>query len=258
LCIGVAACGPRRVNLPTDSGSPLADSQKIYADVSDACAGVRTFEAELGLAGRAGAERLRGRIRAGFEAPASMRLEAVAPLGQPVFILAARGTMATLLFPRQDRVVREATADAILGALTGVTLGAADLHAVLTGCVVPAPRSAAAGRLHANGWASLDVAGGSGKTTATMYLREIGGRWQLAAARRGPWQIEYDDWQGSFARLVRLRSQGTDVAVDLATTISQLETNMPINPAAFDIDVPADARPMTVDELRAAGPLRGQ
>src|SRR5688572_33277039 len=100
ICISSAACGPRRITLPSDPGTPLPDFAQIHAQLSSACAGVRTLTAELGMSGRAGDERLRGRIHAGFARPASMRLEGVAPFGPPVFILAARGNAATLLLPR--------------------------------------------------------------------------------------------------------------------------------------------------------------
>jgi hypothetical protein len=56
---------------------------------------------------------------------------------------------------------------------------------------------------------------------------------------------------------VRLQSTSGDVAVDLTTTISERVTNEDIDPAAFRVDAPADARPLTLDELRQAGPLRG-
>ena len=50
-----------------------------------------------------------------------MRLEAVAPFGPAGFILVTRGEQAVLLLPRDERVVRGESAEAILGALTGVT-----------------------------------------------------------------------------------------------------------------------------------------
>ena len=81
-----------------------------------------------------------------------------------------------LLLPRDERVVRGESAEAILGALTGVTLGPADLQALLTGCILPESKPVG-GRLHANGWASIDLAGG-----ATMYLRRMGA-WQITARR---------------------------------------------------------------------------
>src|SRR6476646_11200910 len=107
--------------------------------LSAACAGVRTLTAEIALSGRAGRQKLRGRVIAGFARPASMRLEGVAPFGPPGFILVSRGGDATLLLPREERVVTGASPEDVLGALTGVALAPADLHAVLTGCVLPDP-----------------------------------------------------------------------------------------------------------------------
>ncbi len=217
-----------------------------------ACRGVRTMTAELGLSGRAGDEKLRGRVVAGFERPASMRLEGVAPFGAPAFILAAREATAVLWLPRDGRVVRGASAAAILGALTGVSLAPADLQAILTGCVVATP-TAAAGRVHGNGWASIDLEGG-----ATLFLQRSGASWLVRAARRSGWQIEYPTWQGSFPASARLQSVDTAVQVDLTATLSQLEVNVDIDAAAFTVAAPPDAEAMTIDDLRGAGPLRGQ
>ena len=142
--------------------------------------GVRTLTAELALSGRAGRQKLRGRVVAGFARPSSMRLEGVAPFGPPAFILASRGDTAVLLLPRDSRVLRGAPAEDILGALTGVTLGPDDVQAILTGCVVPAPQ-ATGGRLHGNGWASLDLAGG-----ATLYLQPDRSTRSVPGADRNP------------------------------------------------------------------------
>jgi hypothetical protein len=208
--------------------------------------------AELSLSGRAAGRALRGRAIAGFERPASIRLEGVAPFGPPAFILAGTGEAATLLLPRDNRVLRGARADAILGALTGVALSPGDLQAVLTGCVTAAPR-AVGGRLHGNGWASIDLAG-----DATVFLERVALGWQPRAARRAGWQIEYPSWQGAFPAAVRLHSTNPAVDVDLTAALSQLESNITIDPAAFAVDVPADTIAMTLAELRDAGPLRAQ
>jgi hypothetical protein len=219
--------------------------------VSAACTGVRTLTAEIGLSGRAGDQRLRGRVVAGFERPASMRLEAVGPFARRLFTLAARDGAATLLLESESRVLRNAPPEAILGALTGVSLAPGDLQAILTGCVVPSPRPTG-GRLHGNGWASIDLDSG-----ATLYLVQQAGQWQLRAARREGWQLEYPQWQGRFPQTVRMQSASPDVPVDVTTEISQLETNVDVDAAAFRIDVPPDARPLTLEELRRAGPLSG-
>jgi hypothetical protein len=238
--------------LPGDPGAPFPDYADTHRQVTMTCAGVRTMTAELALSGRAGGQNMRGRAIAGFERPASMRLEGVAPFGPPAFILAARAGMATLVLPRDNRVLRMAPAEDILGALTGVALSPADLQAILTGCVVADPE-AAGGRLHQNGWASIDLGGG-----ATLFLERVDGAWQPRAARRPGWQIEYPSWQGGLPRTVRLRSLDAAVDVDLTAAVSQQETNVPLDRAAFTVAVPASALELTLDELRDAGPLRAR
>jgi hypothetical protein len=177
-----------------------------------------------------------------------MRLEGVAPFGPPAFILAARGNTAVLLLPRESRVLRGARAEDILGALTGVAIGPADLLAILTGCVVPASQPTA-GRLHGNGWASIDLMG------ATLYLQKRGNAWQLRAARRPGWQIEYPAWSGSFPQSVRLQADDPTLMVDLTAVMSQVEMNIDLDENAFTVNVPDHAVPITLDELRAHGPL---
>jgi hypothetical protein len=251
-CLVMSACGARRLALPTDPGTPFSDAATVHAQLAKPCSGANTVTAELGLSGRAGGQRLRGRALAGFARPDGMRLEALAPFGAPAFILATQGRTAILLLPRDERVLRGARAEEILGALTGVALAPADLHAILTGCVVPSPKPLD-GRLHGNNWASVQLDGG-----ATVYLQRAGEMWQIRAARRTGWEIEYDRWSGGFPRLVRIRSTGSPNAmVDVTADIAQLEANVKLDPAAFTVEVPSGASPITLDELREAGPLRG-
>jgi outer membrane biogenesis lipoprotein LolB len=248
----ITACGARRVTLPTDSGSPFPDFATVHAQLSAACRGVRTLTAELSLAGRAGAERLRGRVHAGFVRPDSMRLEGVAPFGPPAFILSARDRTATLLLPREPAVLRGQPPEQILGALVGIALAPADMLAIVTGCVVPAP-TPSAGRLHQNNWASIALGG-----DAELFLRRTS-NWEIRAARRNGWQIEYADWHGQqFPPAVRLISNAQAVNVDVTATITQVEANTALDASAFPVDVPPDARPLTLEQLRDAGPLRGQ
>ena len=247
----ITACTSRRVPLPTDTGTPFPDFAAVHQQVSSACRGVKTFEALLSLSARVAEERLSGRVRAGFERPASMRLEGVAPLGQPMFILAAQAGKGVLLLPRDSRVLRDQPAEAILEALIGVNLAPGDLQAILTGCVVtnPAPTG---GRLHANGWASIDLQGG-----AKLYLRRTS-QWEVRAARRDGWQIEYTIGQSRFPESVHLVAESQKIQVDLTAGISQLEANVDLPAAAFRVDVPPDATPLTIEELREAGPLRAR
>jgi len=245
----VAACGARVVSLPTDPGAPLPDFASIHDQATRACRGVRTLEGEIALGGRAGEQRLRGTVVAGFERPDAMRLEAVGPFGRAGFLLAARAGEAVLLLPRDNAVVRDVPPESILGALTGVNLAPADILAALTGCVVPEPEPVS-GHLHANGWASIDLAGG-----AVVFLARRDGGWRAVAARRDGWRIDYEEWAGLFPRVVRLQSLTAARPVDMTATLSQISSNLPIPPEAFTLVVPLNAEPISLDELSAAGPL---
>ena len=260
LCLAVASCGvPKPIALPSDPGGPFPDFASVHAQMSAACASVRTLRGELGLSGRAGKEGVRGRVHIGFERPSSMRLEGVAPFGPPVFILAGRGDSATLVLQREDRVLRNAAPEAILEALTGVSLGPADLLAAFTGCVLPAPRPIA-GRVHSGDVASIDMeSGDAGQTRrATLFLKRSGSRWQPFAARRDRWQIEYTFATGMFPQSVRLVSISPDVSVNIAAALAEIETNVDIDPAAFTVQEQKNLEPLTLEELRQAGPLRAQ
>ena len=247
-----SACAPRRLALPSDAGMPMPDPAAVLAQVTGTCRGVRTLTAELGLSGRAGTERLRGRVLAGFTREGAMRLEGLAPFGPPAFVLAARPTRAVLWLPRDRRVVEHASAADILGALTGVPLAPPDLLAVLTGCVSPMP-AAMGGRLQERGWATIDLGGQS-----ALYLRRAGQAWEVRAARRAGWEIEYAMWQGGLPHQVRLRSLDATTPVDATVQVSQIESNVDVPDSAFDVEVPTGVEALTVEELRRAGPLRGQ
>jgi len=257
LCVALAsvlatACAARGFTPPADPGAPLPLFADVLASVTSACSAVQTFTAELSLVGRVGSERVRGRVLAGFMRPDAMRLEGVAPLGAPAFVLASSAGVSTLLLPRDNAVLRDSPPEQVLEALTGVSLRPADLQAVLTGCVTANPR-ASNGRLHANGWASITT-----DTGATLYLQRESDTWRLRAARREQWLIDYSAWQGRFPAEVRLRSESARVAVDLSAMISQLEANIDINSSAFSVVVPPSAASISLDELRRSGPLRGQ
>lgn len=254
LCVvaataALSGCAGRgRVVLPTDDGTPFPDVAEIHAPLAAACTGVRTLTAELGLSGRVDSQRIRGRLIAGFERPDRMRLEGVAPFGPPAFILAASPGAATLYLPRDRRVARDASAAVLLGALTGVSIAPRDLLAVLTGCVAALPQPTG-GRRHGGGWASIDLQGG-----ARLYLREAGGRWAVRAARLDDWQIDYDAWTGAFPGVVRLQTTRGEPAVDITAVVSQIMTNLEIDPGAFQVDVPEGTGETSVDALRQGSP----
>jgi len=207
----------------------------------------------MALSGKAGSMKLRGRIDAGFAAPARARLEGIAPFGKPVFVLVADGARGTLVLPREDRVLTDASPDRIVEALAGVPLGAEDLRTAVSGCGLEGA-SPSDGRSFPNGW----LAGVSGNST--IYLRQAGGSWQIAAATRGPVTVTYADYAGGRPSTIHVRAETQDrTTADLTLRLSGVEINTTLNPRTFDIepDLPAHPVPLTLDELRRAGPLGG-
>ena len=210
-----------------------------------------TMTASMALSGKAGSTKLRGRIDAGFAAPARARLEGVAPFGKPVFVLIADGSRGTLVLSREDRVLSDADPERIVEALAGVPVGPEALRMAVAGCGLggPAPTS---GQSFPNGWAS--AASGD----ATIYLRPAGTGWQVAAARRGPLTVTYADYTSGRPSTIHLRAEGQDrVNAEVTLRLSDVEINVALDPRTFAVQIPEHAVALTLEELRRAGPLGG-
>ena len=219
----------------------------------------------MALSGRAGDERVRGRVLMGLEAGGAVRLEAPAPFGAPFFILAGKSEVATLILPRERRVLKDTPVSAVLERLTGLSLGADDLRLILSGCLVETP-SPTDGRQWPGGWQAVTIG-----PERVAYIRTVQGRPLLVAADYGPWHVDYSRHANGFPRVVRVRSAFAEAstfakatadqsaarsgAIDITARVEQLEVNTQINPLAWVVDVPSDADPMTLDELRSIAPL---
>ncbi|MGH9176497.1 MAG: hypothetical protein ACRD1H_19155, partial [Vicinamibacterales bacterium] len=117
--VAIAGCAARAPVRPAGTSVPDANAVAAFLQATKQCAGLESLTAEIRLSGRAGSEKIRGTLHAGFTAPAALRFEAVAPFGPPVFILAGRENRATLLLPRDNRVLRDADVAQLLERLTG-------------------------------------------------------------------------------------------------------------------------------------------
>jgi hypothetical protein len=240
------SCAPRLISLPAGSGTAFPDYDAAYAQAVERCRGIRTLRGVLGISGRAAGNRFRASIDAGFEAPSKVRLEMPAP-GRPIFTFVAANDRATLLLPRDRRVLRDAPPAATLEALAGIALSPDDLRSIVAGCGFGAAQPSS-GRAFDRNWASVDMGG------TVNYLRQVNGRWRLAAAVRGPVEVRYDDFAGETPTSVRLRVPGAQ-PTDLMVRLSQIDTNETLAPEVFQVEIPSDASPLTLDELRQAGPL---
>jgi outer membrane lipoprotein-sorting protein len=244
----MASCAARMPTRPSGAATPDPTATEAFTQATRQCAGLTTLTAELRLSGRAGNERLRGTLLTGLAAPGSLRFEAVAPFGQPFFILAGRENRATLLLPREDQVLKEAPVPDVLARLTGLSLSATDLRLILTGCLSEGAASSG-GRSFGGDWRAVDLDSG-----VIAYLRRIDGAPAVVAADHGHWRVDYSMHRSGFPRQVRLRSIAGDV--DMTAALEQVEINTAIDPRAFEVEVPASAAPITLDHLRSVVPLR--
>ena len=252
LCVHLWLSGGCAASLPKRPEGPGAQDNAAltaFAEATRSCIGLKTLSAEIRLSGRAAGERLRGTLHAGFGTPAALRFEAVAPFGPPVFILAGRNNRATLYFPRDNRVLSDVALADVLDRLTALPLSADDLRLVLTGCLVDRA-TPTDGRAWNGGWLAVALT-----PDVTAYLRQRSGSVVVAAADYGPWLIDYADHLNGWPRTVRIRSKEPQ-QVDAVARLDQLEVNTPLDDRAFDIDIPADAERITLNDLRAVAPLR--
>jgi hypothetical protein len=227
---------------------------------------VRVLTAEIAVSGHVGGGRLRGHMLAGVAAPDSLRLEGEAPFGRPLFVLVARGGRGTLLLPRDGRVLADAHPAELLDALAGVSLSPADLLAIVSGCgTVDASISGA--RAYGDDWVRIDQQRGG-----AAFLHRADQTWQVLAAlvpqaSGGPLRVDYADFSGGRPQAIRLTTTNspasggeagsTEVPVDLRLKLSQVDINTTLGPEAFTVNVPADAVPITLEELRRNGLLGG-
>jgi outer membrane lipoprotein-sorting protein len=255
----VGCLGRPLVKLPSGPGATAQDGAGALQQAIGSCVTIRTLTAEVAVSGSAGGRRIRARLTAGVSPPASARLEAVAPFGQPFFIFVATGNDATLLLPRDNRVLEHGRPEEVLEALTGVPLGAAALHDILTGCA----SEPAAGPPQARGFGDLwrlveaghDAelylhrdASNTPWRLSTVLSRSIGGR---------SWRVDYGGFEKDLPRAVRLTSVGAaeSAAFDLQLALSQVEINMALGADAFRVKIPESASPITLDDLRRSTPL---
>jgi len=242
LLLTVAACAPAVPARPT--GAAVTDQAAVtaLAAATSHCRPLRTATAEIRLSGRAGAQRLRARLVAGFAEPASLRLEAMAPFGPPALVLAGDGAATTLLFPRDKQVLRDAPVAAVLEALTGLALDAGELRRLIFGCL-----EAEGGRGERYGTAWQTVSAGD----VRLILRDG----VLVAADYRGWQVDYAVRESGVARRVRVRRTAPGGAIDLVAELGTVEMNIDLDARAFVVAVPPEAVAITLDDLRQSSPL---
>jgi hypothetical protein len=99
-------------------------------------------------------------------------------------------------------------------------------------------------------WLVLQFADGTG------YLKRDAGQWRLTAASRGPLTIFYSDFTDGRADTIGIRSAANGrLTADIRLRLSDIDTNVTLDPRAFTIELPEHPVPLTLEELRRAGPM---
>jgi outer membrane biogenesis lipoprotein LolB len=255
LLLAAASCAApvKLITLPTVPATPAPDAPAAIDSATRDCRGVSTITAEISVTGTVDGRRVpHAHLITGIAEPASVRIEATVPLGGTAFVFTSRAGEATLLLSRDNRALEHGHPDEVLEAVTGVPLTVDGLRSTLTGCA----QNPDAGRAQHLGqeWIVAPDAGG-----AEYFQKDKStGAWRLVVASHGQgrdaWRAEYRDFHEGLPRAIRLASDDRS-RFNLALTLSQVDLNVAIPDAAFTVNIPASASPISVAELRGAAPL---
>jgi hypothetical protein len=252
VAVSAASCGAPLLKLPTGPGLPAPDAAAALMQAVSACRRITTVSAEVAVSGSVGGRRVRGRILAGLAEPASLYIEAPAPFGAPLFVFGASNGDATLLLPRDRRVLEHGRPVEVLEAIAGVPLDPADLRRTLTGCLADTGVDAGSARGFGDLWRIVP-----GERDAYLKRDRPADPWRLVAVLQPGqygWRADYSAFMNDVPRSIRLVSNDAG-RFDLRLDLSQVDLNVALEPAVFQIAIPPGAQPMSIEELRANGPL---
>ena len=207
VLLSLAACAaPPRRPAPRLPPEVLGLLQELEA-------GWRGFEdlrgiAELTLERREGSQRFVGPFL--LRAPASLRFEALSPLGQPLVVVAMDGERFTLYSVLEDRAVVGPATERAMGRWLDLPLPPTTLVALLAGHVVPLSEITAGMVVEEAGQLRLDL------PQEGRFIQRI---W-IDPSRRRAWRAE---WEGHGTRLEALLGSDQSVTVtvpDRGTALS--------------------------------------
>jgi hypothetical protein len=247
--LAATACGHAMFAPPAGPGVPVANPEAAWTEATRGCGAARTYSAAMRVSGRAGEQRIWPlALDVAVAVDRSIYMGATVA-GRSIFVLAGTAGQATLWLRREERSVTAPPAD-ILEAILGIPLPPERLVALFTGCVTTDQVVSAAsqrGRVM-----TIDT------TDARVHLERRDSGWQTRAGESEGFVVEFARESSSFPQKIWIRSAaGREPRVAIDVTVSDLEVNGAIPPRVFSPPAgAAAAQPMTIEELRAAGPLK--
>lgn len=245
-----SACATGALVRPAGTGTAIADASDAWSEASRGCAAIRQVQGTYRLSGRVGRRFSGVRLDVVADRQGRLAMDAVV-LGPPIFSLAGETDAAVLLLRQQGdvTVVRGPAAD-IVEALIGVRLGPERLLAILSGCLSVNQEIRDA--------ASFGSVSRIALADGTAAFLERRGRWLVRAGDFDGVSIDYVRAADGRVRQVLIRSSHSAAAVSLTLRVADVTVDGDVSASVFSLTVPPDAVPMSVADLRATGPLRGE
>ena len=140
----------------------------------------------------------------------------------------------------------------ILDALIGVRLAPDVLRRVLSGCLLSSSEPVD-GRVYGTKWLVVEMRDGN-----ENYLQFDNDLAKLVAVRSGNLLTKYSDFLGAMPRRVQMTRFGVSGAIEVEVTVllAQIRVNAPLSKEIFSVDIPTTFIPITLENLRSAGPMR--
>lgn len=247
--VWAAGCGSTGFVRPEGPSRPAPDAAALWRQATASCATISSIQAQAHLSGHLDRQRIPG-LLTGVIAGRDGRVALEARLsGAPVFVLAGNAAAVTLLLSRPPRVVT-GPAETIVHALVGLAWTPARLLAVLAGCVSP-DAAASDAREFPDGVIAVRLSSGD-----EAYLERRSGRLVVRAGAIDGVVVDYQWGASRTPSQIAIRSEaGRAPAVALVIRVDVAVIDPQPSPQAFAVAVPAGAAVMSVDELRASGPL---
>jgi hypothetical protein len=112
---------------------------------------------------------------------------------------------------------------------------------------VKAAADPASARTYGADWLAVDLS-----TGGTIYLNRAANGWRIAAGRYGGLEVDYPEFQGDRPSQITLRGP----ELNLGVAVSQVEVNGDLpRDQLVALNIPDDVAPLSLEQLRRAGPL---
>ena len=251
VAMSLAACSTRTIQLPEAEGTlALTETVRVYSVVTQRCADVNGWTAEMTIAGAIDGRRVRAHLLAAFSPPI-VRLESFRRSGDPSFVFLSNSNR-TAVRVAGSQTLQAADQHDVMQALIGVPMAADFFGRTLAACEFPTGSRAM--RMIGLEWARFPLAGGS----VYVHRANTAEPWRLVTifypgeTLHWSWRIDYDAVGDGFPMRTHLIT--ADGRVDLQFRLAYVDTMFvhASDDTRFKVDLPSNTQPLQPKQLRQA------